>query len=201
MNIFMVRSKPHGIERMDTFLEKNLIAVGWTSTGDLTHAGKEEIRSSLLSLGYEDQSLRTNLGLLNSFVNTMEVGDLVLIRKGETVHIGKVGEYSWREEFTDLFMAHTRSVTWITKVPFEQLNAKVQSLLKNIRSISKFKHNAEEAELQAYLDPTLRDNAGSSINKDLYDNTIEVLKDLMNNAEDEGTRLEAAKELMNHLRK
>lgn len=205
MRIFMLRSKPHNNERIDIFLEKNLVAIGWTETGDLTGASKEDIRKSLQSLGYEGQSLLTNLGLVNSFINTMREGDLVLIREGAVVHIGKVGNYKWNEEYLDKYMAHTRPVEWLTQVPFNELNAEVQSLLKNIRTICKFKGDFEQSGLTHFLAKEESTNADMTINdkekESLLANTFDVLRELMNSAEDETVRLEAAKELLKHLNK
>lgn len=205
MKIFMLRSKPHNIERIDIFLEKNLVAIGWSETGDLTGATKEDIRKSLQSLGYEGQSLLTNLGLVNSFINTMREGDLVLIRESDIVHIGKVGKYVWNKEYIDKQMPHTRPTEWIAHVPFNELNAEVQSLLKNIRTICKFKGDLEQSGLGHYLTEKGLTKVDVSINdkekESLLANTFDVLKELMNNAEDETVRLEAAKELLKHLNK
>lgn len=201
----MLRSKPHNIERIDIFLEENLVAIGWSETGDLTGASKEDIRSLLQSLGYEGQSLLTNLGLVNSFINTMKEGDFVLIREGAIVHIGKVGNYQWNEKYLDKHMAHTRPIEWLARVPFNELNAEVQSLLKNIRTICKFKGDFDQAGLGHYITEEGSTKAEVSFDgkqkESLLANTYDVLKDLMNNAEDETVRLEAAKELLRHLNK
>lgn len=201
----MLRSKPNNIERIDIFLEKSLVAIGWSETGDLTGASKEDIRSSLQSLGYEGQSLLTNLGMVNSFINTMREGDLVLIREGAFVHIGKIGDYRWDENYLEQHMAHTRPTEWLARVPFNELNAEVQSLLKNIRTICKFKGDLEQSGLGYYLAKGESQKSELNItNKDkesLLANTFDVLKELMNNAEDETVRLEAAKELLKHLNK
>ncbi|MFB1082473.1 hypothetical protein [Jeotgalibacillus sp. JSM ZJ347] len=205
MNIFMLRSKPHNIQRIDHFLKKNEIAIGWSETGDLTGVTKEGIRTILSDLGYSGQSLLTNLGLVNSFIHTMKVGDIVLIREQEIVHIGKVGEYKWKKEYEPEFMSHTRSVEWLGQVPFEELNAPLQSLLKNIRTISKFKGKLEESALEQHISAQHLDfgtaNKKIDENDPLLKNAVEVLSHLMNHAEDETVRLEATKELLRHLNK
>ncbi|WHY77808.1 hypothetical protein QNH20_01105 [Neobacillus sp. WH10] len=205
MRVFMLRSKPHNIDRIDHFLKENEIAIGWSETGDLTGATKEDIRSILADLGYEGQSLLTNLGLVNSFINTMKEGDIVLIREGDRVHIGKVGSYKWKKEYKEKFMTHTRPTQWLAHVPFNDLNAQIQSLLKNIRTICKFKGDFEQSGLGSYLskeDSDKKEAKDTSGDTDsLLNNAIDVLKQLMNNAEDEAVRLEAAKELLKHLNK
>lgn len=203
MNIFMLRSKPHNMQRMDVFLKDNVVAIGWTATGPLTNAAKEEIRDILQSLGYEGQSLSTNLGMVNSFVHVMKEKDLVLIRQGDTVHLGEVGHYKWEDKYKDIQMAHTRSVQWISTVPFEELNASVQSLLKNIKTIARYPGTLQESGLEKYLSVKKEpaDTPDGIKNKeDLLSNTIDILKDLANNADDEKVRLEAAKELLSYLK-
>lgn len=202
----MLRSKPHNIERMDVFINEDVVAIGWTATGSLKGATKEDIRESLKALGYEGQSLSTNLGMVNAFIRVMKPGDLVLIREGKIVHIGEVDEYSWEEKYVDMHMAHTRPVKWLTQVPFEELNASIQSLLKNIKTIARYPGTFEESELGKYL-PEMNTNpepsstqALSEEKEKLMANTIEILKDLANNATDEKVRLEAAKELLSYLK-
>jgi predicted Mrr-cat superfamily restriction endonuclease len=200
----MLRSKPNKIERINEFLKDNFVAIGWVDTGDLTNTTKEDIRECLTSLGYEGQSLLTNLGLVNAFVRTMEEGDLVLIRQDSLVHIGKVKKYEWKKEYIPMFMAHIRSVQWLTQVPFKELNASIQSLLKNIRTVAQYSGTFEESGLSQYLSvqPIKEVEPEFNINdkKDLIENAIEILKDLANNAKDENVRLEATKELLKHLK-
>lgn len=203
----MLRSKPHKIERIGIFLRDKVVAIGWSATGNLSGATKEEIRDRLKnSFGYEGQSLSTNLGLVNSFVRVMKAGDLVLIREGSIVHIGKVGDYDWKDEYLDMHMAHTRSVEWISQVPFNELNASIQSLLKNIRTIARYPGTFDDSELGPYvngtgneLEPELLEKRDTDKGK-LMANTLEILKDLAHNATDESVRLEAAKEIMKYLK-
>ncbi|WP_226536414.1 hypothetical protein [Fictibacillus halophilus] len=204
MNIFMLRSKPNNIERINHFLNQDEVGIGWYETGDLTGASKEDIRDALKELGYEGQSLLTNLGMVNAFVNTMKEGDIVLIREGATVHIGEVKAYDWKTEpeYVEKRMGHIRPTKWLAHVPFKDLNAEMQSLLKNIRTICKYKGSLEQSELSKYITNEQQGKSESkkdNENESLRLNTIEVLKDLMNNAENESVRLEAAKELLKHL--
>ncbi|MEC1524469.1 hypothetical protein P9D43_20920 [Neobacillus niacini] len=205
MKIFMLRSKPNNTERIDVFLRDNVVTIGWQETGDLTNATKEDIREALKSNGYEGQSLLTNLGLVNAFVRTMQEGDLVLIRQGNIVHIGEVGPYRWAKEYEDMKMSHAHSVKrWFTPVAFNQLNASMQSLLKNIRTIAQYHGTIEEADLLKFISDNPEEKPNTHIpakdKENLLANTLEILKDLANNATDEKVRLEAARELLNHLK-
>lgn len=206
LNIFMLRSKPHNIERLPLFLEKNLVAIGWHATGDLTGKTMDQIKEILHNeYEYEGQSLRTNLGTVKTFVNTME-GDLILIREKENndyVHIGKInGSYEWKSEYLDLFMPHTKSITWLKAVPYDSLNASIQTMLKNPRTTCKYPGSYEESELDQFINVSTKNSENQiNSNQQVIDDMLAILQNLANNAENEQVRLDAAKELLNHLRK
>lgn len=205
MQIFALRSKPHNIERINEFLKDNFVAIGWTETDDLTLASKEEIRHRLESLGYSGQSLSTNLGMVHAFVNTAKESDIVLIRQKEIVHIGELGPYYWNKDYINEYMAHTRPIKWLAHIPFEEMNAAIQSLLKNIRTICRFKGSLEEAEITKFINGIDNDLQSGpdrkNINEELVSSTLETLKELMDHGKDESVRLEAAKELLKYLKK
>src|SRR4051794_40585776 len=85
VNIFQMKSKPHGIERFNEFVGTkesgpSFIAIGWPGIGDLTNVSKDEIRERLeKKYNYQGQQLATYLGAVNAFVNTIKKEDLVLI--------------------------------------------------------------------------------------------------------------------------
>lgn len=154
---------------------------------------------------YEGQSLRTNLGTVKTFVNTME-GDLILIREKENndyVHIGKInGSYEWKSEYLDLFMPHTKSITWLKAVPYDSLNASIQTMLKNPRTTCKYPGSYEESELDQFINVSTKNSENQiNSNQQVIDDMLAILQNLANNAENEQVRLDAAKELLNHLRK
>lgn len=206
MKIFMIRSKPHKIERLPLFLEKNLIAIGWSGSGDLTGKTSAEIKGILKdAFQLDGQSLRTNLGMVNLFVNTMSEGDIVLIRdrnNNDTVHIGKIdGSYHWDDKYIDKFMAHTRSVNWLTTVPYSSLNGSIQTLLKNVLTTCKYPGTYEESGLEQFITSSHNISEENEQNNQVLDDMLSILRDLAHNAEDEKVRLDAAKELLNHLKR
>ncbi|WNB93433.1 hypothetical protein [Bacillus sp. NEB1478] len=213
MNIFQVKSKPGNEERIAEFIKDNFVAIGWTETGSLKGADKETIRQKLVNLNYEGQSLRTNLGTINSFVNTMHKGDIVLVTEGDFVHIGILEEYNWEKKYIDIRCAHMRSVEWVAKAKKSELNGEVQALLRNGTSVTKFKHPFNVAELGRYLnfknDGFQTQNSqlseeGVPIVAEQYseiaDKTLKTLEGLLS-SENEQIKLEAAKELLNFLKR
>ncbi|HHT7143166.1 hypothetical protein [Bacillus cereus] len=202
-NIFMLRTKPEKIERFESFIEDKFIAIGWSKTGDLTGASTDVIREKLSSAypSYEGQSFRTNFSMVNTFVNVMNAGDIVLVRKNGMVHIGEIHEYTWKKDYIEDYMPHTRSVTWLNEVPFEEFNAKIQSLLKNIRTVCRFNGTWEEAEIEQYITGEKPKTTKLEDSEDLLKESLETLKYLMKNSEDETVRLEATKEILKLINK
>lgn len=134
----------------------------------------------------------------------MSEGDIVLIRDrndNDTVHIGKIdGPYHWNEKYIDKLMAHTRSVKWLTSVPYSSLNASIQTLLRNILTTCKYPGTYEESELEQFINISHNIARENEQNKQVLDDMFSILSDLAHNAKDEKVRLEAAKELLNHLK-
>ncbi len=202
-NIFMLRTKPEKIERFQRFIDDEFIAIGWYKTGDLTGASTDVIREKLSSAypNYEGQSFRTNFSMVNTFVTVMNAGDIVLVRKDGMVHIGEIKDYVWETDFIEEYMPHTRSVTWISEVPFNEFNAKIQSLLKNIRTVCRFNGTWEEAEIEQYITGEKPTATKIEDSEDLLKESLETLKYLMKNSEDETVRLEATKEILKLINK
>jgi predicted Mrr-cat superfamily restriction endonuclease len=110
--LYLVRSIPGNVERLPEFLNQGFIAIGWTETGDLTFARKDDIRMILRQHDFKGRSLGKNLSIVNDFVNSMREGDVVIVpeRNKGLVHIGIVGDYQWREGYKATRMAHFREV-------------------------------------------------------------------------------------------
>jgi hypothetical protein len=210
MNIFQVKSKPGNEERISEFVKNGFVAIGWTETGSLKGADKETIRQKLIEMDYDGQSLLTNLGTVNAFVNTMGEKGVVLVTEGDSAHIGIYSEYEWKHEYIDIRCAHLRRVTWKAKVKKTELNAEVQSLLRNGTSVTKFKHPFHVAELNQYFDNdgVPSNNDGSPDSKpvileqynDLAEKTLKAIEKLLD-SDNEQIKLEAAKEILRFLKK
>lgn len=154
MQLFQLKSKPHKIERLKLFLSEGFISIGYPGIGDLTNASIQEIEEALAHTykEYTGQSLAFHKGMVNAFVNTMQVNDIVLIADGDSVHIGQVKEYKYDPDYdNDEGMCHRRNVDWLATTQRHYLNTKVQDHLKNRATITKFKYPIEEADLFEYL--------------------------------------------------
>lgn len=211
MNIFQVKSKPGNIERADEFVSERFVAIGWEKTGSLQGVDKEAIRAKLKdAYEYDGQSLLTNLGTVNTFVNTMEEGDVVLIANGDMVHIGIIGPYRWEPNYLNIYCAHMRPVEWKAQVRRNELNDEVRSLLRNGTSVTKFKHPFHVAEIDRYLglepvsDIPSYESKESLTSKvveqtDLAAKALKILEAQLN-SENEQIAHEAAKEILRYLK-
>ncbi|GEL78662.1 hypothetical protein [Tenuibacillus multivorans] len=156
MKVFQIKSKPHGIDRENQFIHDKFICIGWPGIGDLTYSGREEIKEQLQKkYGYEGQKLGYCLGVVNAFVNTMTEGDIVLLssNKNNLVHIGIVGPYRYEDKYdnNDDGMCHQRDVNWVKVVDQNDLNSKIQELLRNRGTVTQFKYPYEMSELEQLL--------------------------------------------------
>ncbi|MEI6132433.1 MAG: hypothetical protein WCQ41_06395 [Bacillota bacterium] len=154
MNVFQIKTKPHNIERGRQFIEENFICIGWPGIGSLDHLSKDEIRGLLeKKYRYTGHSLGNNLGQVNSFVNTMKIGDVVIITEKSWAHIGIVGNYEYYPQYDSDKdgMCHKRSVNWISRVLIVELNSSIQKLLSNRNTICLYPETFEDSGLEKYL--------------------------------------------------
>lgn len=201
VNIFQMKSKPHGIERMNEFIginggEEAFVAIGWPGIGDLTNVSKDEIRERLeKKYNYQGQQLATYLGAVNAFVNTMKKDDLVLISNNlDQVFVFEVGDYEYVEDYdnNDYGMCHQRKAKLLKVLNKAELNPELQELLRNRGTITQFKYPFEKSGLDKWFEPLveLDVNINELVNKAL--NVLE--KELL--SKDSMTRITAAAEIL-----
>ncbi|MBE6069319.1 MAG: hypothetical protein E7211_16765 [Clostridium lundense] len=196
MNIFQIKTQPEGIEKKDEFLSEGYVCIGYSDADDFSNLSRDELREKLnLVYGWESSQLGTHLGNVNAFVNTMEVDDIVLINDNEWVHIGRLGEYKFEQQYIDEGTCHRRYVKWLGKIEKYKLNEYVKELLRNRSIVTKFKHPYDVAELDKILNSLNTDSA----KKD--DTVIQKAVDVLIKAlesKDEKIRVEAAASLLKY---
>ncbi|OUS68700.1 hypothetical protein B1748_33135 [Paenibacillus sp. MY03] len=204
MNIFQIKTKPEGIDRTREMIgdgKTGRVELGWAETGDLLDASKDDIRDKLATapFNYTGQSLNTNLGTVNCFVNTIVVGDLGLIVEGDKVHGGILGPYEFKDGY------HTRSIEWKFIIYKDDLNQHVRSFVENRTSCTKFKFPFEVSELEQYLNqspiPFPNKTLQVTVNVDeLVQKSLEILSDELQSG-DRDRQVSAAVEILRFLRK
>ncbi|MFT9818388.1 hypothetical protein [Lysinibacillus sp. NPDC056185] len=202
INIFQLKSKPHGKERLNEFVgtapDDSFIAIGWPGIGDLTNASKDKIRELLEKVyDYKRQQLATYLGAVNAFVNTVKKGDLVLISNNhDHVYIFEVDDYRYEEKFDNDIdgMCHQRKAELLMIVAKSDLNLEIQELLRNRGTITQFKYPYEKSELDKFIGETdeFKLNLEQLVNKSL--NVLEKELD----SDDSICRIKAAAEILRY---
>ena len=173
MNIFQIKTWPDGERQMvEEFIEKEYIAIGWSGLGDLKDANRQEIKKRLgeamlklhkdesedQNIGSESHRLGYFVGQLNTFVNVMQTGDLVMVVEREWAWVGSVGDYEYYDDEAskNSHISHRRNVNWMNRIPLVELNYSIRTFLKNRNIISKYSGTFQDSGLSVYLDGTER---------------------------------------------
>ncbi|TKI45578.1 hypothetical protein [Bacillus mycoides] len=208
VNIFQMKSKPHKIERLNEFIgnpggEPSFVGIGWPEIGDLTNVSKDEIRDRLEKrYDYKGQQLGTYLGAVNTFVNTMKKGDLVLIANNlGQVFVFEVGDYRYVGKYDNQTdgLCHQREAKLLVVIDRANLNPEIQELLRNRGTITQFKYPFEKSGLEQWLDPVEEPdvNLNELVNKAL--NVLE--KEMLAEDQDPLIRIKAAAEILRFAKK
>ena len=115
---WVVRPKPHGIDRMEEFLSRNIVAIGWPCIGDLSDCTTREAIRERVSRYYasSSRSLGQIVGNIFRFVRKMEQDDYVVVPDGANVYFGRVNSsYNYIPEVDNEEdgYPHQRNVQWL----------------------------------------------------------------------------------------
>ncbi|MEK5528583.1 hypothetical protein MKX79_04200 [Viridibacillus sp. FSL R5-0468] len=166
MNIFQIKTKPHGADRLNEFIHGEFISIGWPGMGSLEGITKEELRERLKKVYYNEhykgnpRGISVDLGNVWAFVDTMKPDDIVLFHGHQNnVHIVRVGPYKYVEELDNDqdAMCHQREFTLLKVVKFDELNSKLQELMRHRGTVTKFKYPLDAAELDLLLMGNIED--------------------------------------------
>lgn len=199
MKIFQMKTKPHGVERFDQFIEESFVCIGWPGIGDLTNTSKDEIRDRLQKeYNRTGHQLGNALGQVNTFVNTMKTGDIVIIAEKDWAYIGKVNEYCYLPQFDNNTdgMCHRRSVEWLDKIQFENLAIGIQRLINNRNTICEYPEPLDESGLNQIISKSMVLNRENANKLDaLFGEALKVLEEELKST-DPNRRVKAATELL-----
>lgn len=113
--VWLVRPLPHFGDHLDTFLEDDLIAVGYPVGESLTDADYDQIRSLLQAKDWGE-----GIGNVNILVNEMAIGDFVIVpsTNKKDIYFGEIrSNYVYRQELDEELpgtsgFPHQRIVHW-----------------------------------------------------------------------------------------
>ncbi|RID81379.1 hypothetical protein D1953_20970 [Peribacillus asahii] len=213
MNIFQIKTKPHGTIRLNEFLKDQFICIGWPGIGNLEGVSKEEIRELLKKARPEDndRTIGVDLGNIWAFYNTMKEDSVVLFHgHHHNVHIVKVGPYKYVEEFDNDKdgMCHQREFELLATVTYEDLNPKLQELMRHRGTVTKFKYPLEDAQLDLLIkdqgiiqtDPFRGDEIYfEAVPTEIINDALDVLYEALN-SNDSDKRFKAAVEILRYVK-
>lgn len=137
---WVVRPNPSGEFRLEEFLSDDFVAIAWSAAGDLSGLDRSGIKKRLnQELGYESHKLGQVASVIDWYVNSIEIGDWVLVPDGNRIFFGEIqGDYRHVTELVDEDYANHREVDWkYDKQAIERskLPEKLYSQLKNQRTV------------------------------------------------------------------
>lgn len=200
MNIFQIKTKPHGKERLNDFIQGEFLAIGWPGIGNLNGTSKIDVRKRLEDkYTYENsRSLGNDLGNVWAFFDTMQDDDIVLFQGHiDDVYIVKVGTYEYVAQYdNDEGMAHQRKFELLKIEKKQSLNLKLQELLRNRSAITKFKYSLEEAGLEFLnIDLPFKQESKLNVSNNALEEALGIIYTELK-SENENHRFQAAIELL-----
>ncbi|MDQ0171478.1 hypothetical protein [Paenibacillus tundrae] len=210
MNLFYIQSTIREMSYVASFLENNFIGMTWPGTGDLEETSPEEWKERLRGhYKLEDTELAGVMKDLHAFVHTMQDGDYVIIKDEEWAYVGDLGDYYYDDSLgvEEDFICHRRGVTWLGRMPLEDLNDKVQALIHQTATLTQFEHPVSQAQLDRYVtgvnEPTEEAEGKNSTTYKVDKATIEASLHVMRQAldsEDINIRIRAAEAILQYAR-
>lgn len=199
MKIFQMKTKPHGTERFRKFIDEKFVCIGWPGIGDLTQVSKDEIRDRLEKTYHKTgHKLGNALGQVNTFVNTMNTGDVVIIAEKDWAYIGTVGNYTYMSQYDNDQdgMCHRRSVEWTDRIHSSNLESGIQRLINNRNTICEYPESIEKSGLdKVIVKKPVISKENSTMLDNLFKDALKILEDELKST-DPDRRLKAATELL-----
>jgi restriction system protein len=152
--MWMVRN--NGGSYAEEFIQKGIVAVGWSEVGSLKQLkSREEIIARVQATwpGYKRMKAVVSGSQLDKIANVMKIGDRVLTYDPSTriYHVGKiVGDYEFDAQAEDI-LANRRKVVWEREVPRDPLSADTKNSLGSALTVFEVPEKAG-AEIDAVID-------------------------------------------------
>lgn len=151
-NAYLVRGKPSGVDHVQTFLQDEIVAVGWSELSlDLSGMSKEKLKSLLEERGQDHGTkLGSAVATLDLFVNRLHPGDLILMPDSNDIHLGRLqSDYFYNPRDLNSGYPHQHQVDWVQTVTRSDLTMELRSALKAWRTVSNLSRFYDEIEALA----------------------------------------------------
>jgi len=118
----------------EEFYEKGIMGVGWEDLGDLTQfISKESIKTAMRQKYDADKSYRNDGHAIWQFANDIDVGDIVFVKKGFSVILGRgIVESDYIFDATRTEYKNIRRVKWTHNGEWENPDQPPQKVLTDI---------------------------------------------------------------------
>jgi restriction system protein len=183
-NMWMVRAGEGGI-LFDEFKDKNLVAIGWHSLGNLTTIRQDDVRSLMAKKYTEDNkySLNKQAGMVKRFRFEFQKGDYVITyNPTERVYlVGEViSEYIYDTKLLNEDFPNIRKVKWIKEISRDYLSVSTRNTLGAKSALFKLGDDAQ-AEIEALLEgkpEEIEPEADEEqVREDMIEQSKEMIKD------------------------
>ena len=118
----------------DIYYQEGIMGLGWNKIGDLKKLGNIENIESQLKWSYDTgKSQDKNADMLYSFANEMKPGDVIYVKKGRKLIVGRgivISDYYYDKERE--YQPHLRKVQWTEKGEWETIDNLPIKTLTNI---------------------------------------------------------------------
>lgn len=150
IKVWLLRPKPHKINRMREFRNDNIIAIGWPKLGSLKDNIEDEIKDKLKN--YSSDYSKIQLGIatstVNKFVNEMRQEDIVVIPDGKDIYFATIkSDYYYDETKSgkDIGYPHQRKVEWIKgPVRRDDIPNELRESLRAPRTLADLSHHLSD---------------------------------------------------------
>jgi predicted Mrr-cat superfamily restriction endonuclease len=146
---WLVRPKPHNINRIREFLDEKIIAIGWPELSSLIGKTEENIKTELKShpRNYTPDQLGAAASTVNKFVNEMRINDIVVVPDGSNIYFCKIiGEYYYDPTKSSQSQGypHQRKVEWIKgPVRRDDIPEALRKSLRAPRTLADLSHHID----------------------------------------------------------
>lgn len=126
----------------EDFYDKGIMAIGWEELGDLSLYSKREELKKAMNHIYGEKNRPNDVSCNDDFVNKMNVGDVVFVKKGRKKVLGYgIVTSSYYYDENRAFCKSLRNVDWKAKGEWEHPGAAV---LKTLTDITPYTDYIEE---------------------------------------------------------
>lgn len=207
MKVFVVRAKPHGVDRESQFLS-GIISIGWPTSESLANKNRVEL-AKILRDKFNDDMSEIAITMVQSFID-IPVGSIVLTPsyQSSNIHVFQTtSTYRYVAEWSDddVGNPHVIEAKYLRTVSRQQFSIIVQKALKSakrtVSNFSKYSNEILDVAFESFDTIDLEKNQSSKGLQEAYEGNDELearqtLKELLKSDNDE-VRLKAALALLN----